>query len=341
MNRKDFLKNTSLAIGATALSFSAKANTSTRKKITLPPYLHSGDTIGITCPAGHISLEEIQSSLEVMQSWGLKILIGETVGKKWGTFGGTDQERKEDFDKMLRNPTVKAIMCARGGYGIVRIIDTLALETLEENPKWIIGFSDVTVLHSHINRNQRIATIHSKMCNSFPDKWQDAEQLRKDSIISIQKALFGEAVNYNILPNSNNRIGIVEAEVIGGNLRTIENLAGTISEIQTKDKILFLEEVEEPMYNVDRMFWNLKRTGKLAELKGLIIGGFKIKPDDDPADTFGLTLYEIILEKTKEYNYPICFDFPVGHQVNNFAIKCGVKHHLEVSASSIVFKEIQ
>jgi muramoyltetrapeptide carboxypeptidase len=340
MNRKDFLKNTSLAFGAAALSISAKANTLTRKKIIIPPYLQSGDTIGITCPAGHISLEEIQPSIEVMQSWGLKILIGETVGKKWGTFGGTDQERIDDFEKMLRNTTVKAIMCARGGYGIVRIIDAIHLDLLEDNPKWIIGFSDVTVLHSHINSNQRIATIHSKMCNSFPDVWQTAEKLRKDSIISIQKALFGEAVNYNIIPNSNNIIGIAEAEVIGGNLRTLENLDATISDIQTKGKILFLEEVEEPIYNVDRMFWNLKRTGKLAELKGLIIGGFKIKPDDSPEDAFGLSLYEIISEKTKEYNYPICFDFPVGHQVNNFAIKCGVKHRLSVSENEVIFKEI-
>lgn len=305
----------------------------------IPPYLKRGDIIGITSPAGYITLTELQPAIQQMESWGLKIRIGNTIDKRDFTFGGTDAERAADFQRLLDDSSVKAIMCARGGYGGVRIIDQLNFSKFLSKPKWIIGFSDVTVLHCHINSNCKAATIHSKMCNSFPEDWTKAEAVQIASIASIKDALTGVKMKYNIAANEQNRKGIVEATLVGGNLKTIETLAGTKSEINTAGKILFVEDTGEYLYSIDRMFWNLKRTNKLSQLKGLIIGGFKIKPDD-PGEEFGRTLYDIVWEKVKEYNYPVCFDFPVGHQKNNMALKCGVLHRLSVTAGGTELVEI-
>ena len=262
-------------------------------------------------------------------------------GKKDFTFGGTDEERLQDFQQMLDDKTVKAIMCARGGYGAVRIIDKIDFKKFVVHPKWIIGFSDVTVIHSHLNKNYGIASIHSKMCNSFPKDWSKAEPLQIETIESIQKCLTGEKMVYKAIPNEKNKRGIAEGVLTGGNLKTIETLAGSKSDINTDGKILFVEDTGEYLYSIDRMFWNLKRTGKLNKLKALIIGGFKAKPAEDPADEFGKNLYEIVLEKVKEFNYPVCFDFPVGHQKDNFALKCGIKHSLSVQLNECSLKEIR
>lgn len=306
---------------------------------TSPAFLKAGDTIGITSPAGYITREEIRSAVQKMENWGYKIRIGDTIDKRDFTFGGTDEERTSDFQQMLDDPQLKAIMCARGGYGVVRIIDKLNWEKFKAKPKWIIGFSDATVFHSHLNKNLGIASIHSKMCNSFPDDWSLAEPIQIETIESIQLALSGKKMRYTALPNPQNKLGTVDGILIGGNLKMLETLAGTKSDINTAGKILFVEDTGEYMYNVDRMFWNLKRTGKLSQLKGLIVGGFKIKVDAD-SDDFGKTLQDVVLEKMKTYNYPVCFDFPVGHQKNNFALKCGVKHRLTVTANDVTLKEI-
>jgi muramoyltetrapeptide carboxypeptidase len=167
------------------------------------------------------------------------------------------------------------------------------------------------------------------MCNSFPDEWSKAEPIQVETINSIREALTGKKMEYVASYSEKNRDGEAEGALIGGNLKTIESLAGTSSEIRTAGKILFVEDTGEYLYSIDRMFWNLKRTGKLSSIKGLIVGGFKIKPDD-PGEEFGLSLYDIVLEKVKEYSFPICFDFPVGHQKNNFALKCGMIHRLSV-----------
>ena len=306
----------------------------------IPPYLKKGDVIGITCPAGFISPEDIQPAVTKMKEWGFEIKIGSTVGRKDFTLGGTDEERLQDFQQMLDDKTIKAIMCARGGYGAVRIIDNINFKKFALHPKWIIGFSDVTVIHSHLNKNFSIASIHSKMCNSFPKDWSKAEPVQIETIESIKKCLTGEKMFYNAATNEKNITGIAEGILTGGNLKTLETLAGSKSDINTGGKILFVEDTGEYLYSIDRMFWNLKRTGKLNKLKALIIGGFKAKPAEDPADEFGKNLYEIVLEKVKEFNYPVCFDFPVGHQKNNFALKCGVRHKLTVNTSSISLKEI-
>jgi len=341
MNRKKFLSSiitASTAIPALGSTFINEDDDSVKPLIT-PKYMKPGDVIGITCPAGFITLQEIQSAMQQMENWGFKIRVGDTVDKKDFTFGGTDEERAKDFQQMLDDNSIKAIMCARGGYGSIRIIDKLDFTKFAWHPKWIIGFSDITVIHSHLNRNFNIASIHSKMCNSFPDDWSKAEQTQIDSILSIKQALVGDKMKYDVSPNTNNKPGIAEGQLVGGNLKTIESLAGSKSDIKTAGEILFVEDTGEYLYSIDRMFWNLKRTNKLSNLKGLIIGGFKAKPDD-PGEEFGKTLYDIVLEKIKEYNYPVCFDFPVGHQKNNFALKCGVRHRIEVKSDLVNLKEI-
>src|SRR5688500_10608199 len=304
-----------------------------------PPPLKTGDIIGITSPAGYILTQEIQSAVKKMESWGYKIKIGDTIDKRDFTFGGTDDERAKELQQMRDDPKVKAIMCARGGYGVVRIIDKLNWEKFKAKPKWIIGFSDATVFHSHLNRNFGIASIHSKMCNSFPDDWSTAEPVQIGTIESIQQALSGIKMKYTAVQNPQNKLGVADGILIGGNLKMLETLAGTKSDVNTSGKILFVEDTGEYMYSIDRMFWNLKRTGKLSQLKGLIVGGFKIKVDND-GDDFGKTLEEVVLEKVRSYNYPVCFDFPVGHQKNNFALKCGVKHKLIVQSQQCTLTEM-
>jgi muramoyltetrapeptide carboxypeptidase len=340
MNRKYFLSSI-IPLGAVLTATGSLKNIEEPDApAKIPPYLKKGDTIGITCPAGFITLEDIQPAVTKMKEWGFEIKLGTTVGKKDFTFGGTDEERLQDFQQMLDDKNIKAIICARGGYGAVRIIDQLDFKKFITKPKWIIGFSDVTVLHSHLNKNFNIASIHSKMCNSFPADWGKAEPVQIETIESIKKCLLGEKMEYNTVPNEKNKTGLAEGILIGGNLKTLETLAGSKSDINTDGKILFVEDTGEYLYSIDRMFWNLKRSGKLSKLKGLIIGGFKTKPADTPEEEFGKNLFDIVLEKIGAHNYPVCFDFPVGHQKNNFALKCGVRHRLNIELSKVNLKEI-
>ena len=339
MNRKDFLSIIPLA-SITSLAKSPYKLISTDDHASKrPPYLKKGDVIGITCPSGFITMEEIQPAVQKMQEWGFQVKIGNTVGARDFTFAGNDIQRANDFQNMIDDPEINGIMLGRGGYGAVRIIDLIDFKKFALKPKWIIGFSDATVIHSHLNKNWGIASVHSKMCNSFPDNWQLAEPTQIDSIESIRRCLVGEKVAYPVIANPNNKAGLGEGILVGGNLSILENLAGTHSDINTDNKILFLEEVGEYSYNIDRMLWNLKRTGKLEKLKGLIIGGFKNKPDD-PGEEFGKNIYDMVLEKTIDCKYPVCFDFPVGHQKENYALKCGVKHRLKVMNDSVLFEEV-
>jgi muramoyltetrapeptide carboxypeptidase len=341
MDRKKFLAAIT-ATSALVLTDISSASAIPRKRpkhIIIPPYLQSGDIIGITCPSGAITEKEIQPAVAQIQAWGYKILQGSTVGKKDFTFGGTDEERRKDFQDMIDNPEVKAILCARGGYGVVRIIDQLDFSSFKKHPKWVIGFSDITVFHNHLHTNQHVATIHSKMCNSFPDDWSKAEPIQVDTILSIKKVLEGEKMQYKVNPDEMNRTGTAEGQLVGGNLKMLETLAGTASDISTDGKILFVEDTGEALYNIDRMFCHLKRTGKLTHLKGLLIGGFTGIKTETRGDEFGRSVYDIVWEKIKEFDYPVCFGFPVGHQRNNFALKCGVVHKLSVNAEAVVLEE--
>ena len=339
MNRKDFLSAVvPLAAVTTAFTDDKKFETKPHSK-KIPPYLKKGDLIGITCPSGYISLDECQPAINKMKEWGFDIRIGNTVGAKDFTYAGTDEERINDLQQMLDDSSIKAIMLGRGGYGAVRIIDKINFTQFEKKPKWIIGFSDATVFHVHINHNYGIATIHSKMCNSFPEDFSTAEQIQIDSIDSIRQCLVGEKMKYERPENENNRNGEGIGALVGGNLSIIQNLTGSISNLHTEGKILFIEDVGEYLYKIDGMLWNLKRSRKLDRLKGLIVGEFKIKPDD-PGEEFGKHIYEMVMEKVKKYHYPVCFDFPVGHVKENYALKCGVKHRLEVTDNWVMLKEM-
>lgn len=338
MKRKQFISSVFAGSMLAPLTEDTSVD-SFQQAMTIPPSLKRGDTIGIVSPAGFITREELEPAIKQMQTWGFSIKLGSSVGKRDFSFGGTDEERAKDFQQMINDPTIKAIMCARGGYGIVRIIDQLNFSRLSSQPKWIIGFSDATVFHCHINATVRVATVHAKMCNSFPKDPSAADSIQRDTIASIKDAITGIKMKYATTAHEKNRTGITEASLVGGNLKTIETLSGTKSEIKTAGKILFVEDTGEYLYSIDRMFWNLKRSGKLAGLKGLIVGGFKVKPDD-PGEEFGRTLYDIVWEKVREYDYPLCFDFPVGHQRNNYALKCGTLHRLSVTKNNVELSEI-
>jgi len=340
MNRKNFLSSL-LAIGAAApvlasSTIPAKANTA--PSLLIPPYLRNGDTIGITCPAGDITAAAIQPAVQLIQSWGFHVRLGDTVGKKDFIFGGTDAERTADFQQMINDPGLSAILCARGGYGAVHIIDQLDFSPLLQHPKWVIGFSDITVILCHLHTNFNLAAIHSKMCNSFPDDWAKAEPIQAECILSIRQALSGDKMSYTAALNPQNRPGIARGSLVGGNLKTIETLAGTRSDLDTAGKILFVEDTGEYLYSIDRMFWHLQRTGKLDRLAGLIVGGFKVRPDDLGED-FGHSVYDIVSARVRPYTYPVCFDFPVGHQKNNYALKYGMPHILDVQPTLVRLAE--
>ncbi len=338
MQRKKFITSAFLGLSSlNAMATSITTSDDEEKAAKIPPYLQKGDTIGITSAAGFITLVDCNDAINMIQSWGFIVQIGNTIGKKSFTFGGTDEERTADLQQMLDDDTLKAILIARGGYGLVRIIDKLNFKKFIKKPKWIIGFSDVTVLHSHINKNFGIATLHSKMCNSFVPPAL-AEPIQLETLDSIRKCLLGEKMIYTVPLNIHNKQGKAKGILVGGNLKTLESLSASKSDINTKNKILFVEDTSEKLYSIDRMFYNLKRSGKLANLAGLIVGGFKLK-NDDVGDEFGKTIEEIVLEKITEYNYPVCFDFPVGHQKNNVALKCGVMHQLDVSTIDVTLKE--
>lgn len=306
----------------------------------IPPYLKPGDTVGISAPAGYILEKEIQPAKLKLEEWGFKVRIGYTVGKRDFSFGGTDQQRANDLQIMIDDPNVKAILCARGGYGVTRIIDKLSFTRFKEKPKWIIGFSDITALLIHVNRNFNTASIHSKMCNSFPENWLTAEPQVQESILSIKQALTGTKMKYTVPVSPMNRKGLGTGQLIGGNLSIIQNLMGTNSEIKTEGKILFLEEVSEYLYSLDRMMVNLQRSKKLEKLSGIVIGGFNRLKPDDPGEEFGRTVEEIILSKVGGYTFPVCFNFPVGHQKYNMALKCGVRHTLTVRDDTVELTEI-
>ena len=299
----------------------------------IPSYLKKGDTIAITCPAGYMKLEKAQTCITVLQQWGYEVLVGKTLGSKSKTyFSGTDEERLNEFQAMLDAPEVKAILCGRGGYGVGRIIDQLDFTAFKKNPKWIIGFSDITIFHAHINRNFKIATLHSSMASAFNDGGYKNKYVQ-----SIKAALEGKKATYNYKTHRLNQKGKATAELVGGNLALIAHLIGTKSDYQTKGKILFLEDIGEQHYNIDRMLHQLKRSGKLNDLAGLIIGRFTDMQDTERP--FGRKVYDIVHDLINEYKYPVCFGFPVSHDKENLALKVGVSYQLTVSNKTVQLKE--
>jgi len=299
---------------------------------TIPPYLKPGDTIGILCPAGFMPLEKAQTCIETLTDWGYKVVTGKTLGHQFNYFSGTDEERLQDLQQMLDDESIKAILCARGGYGTGRIIDRLHFKKFKEHPKWIIGFSDITALHSHIYKHYKIASMHAPMAAAFND-----EEYENKYVQSLHDALIGRKADYVVEGNILNQNGKASGILVGGNLSLLAHLIGTSSDVKTKNKILFIEDIGEYIYNVDRMMYQLKRSGKLEELKGLIIGRFSEMKDT--TIPFGQTTEAVIKDIVKEYDYPVCFGFPVSHDKENYALKIGVKYRLKVTATSVELKE--
>lgn len=294
--------------------------------MVVPPYLQPGDTIGIVCPSGYMPQENFQTCVNVMQDWGFSIKIGSTPGSQHFYFSGTDEQRLADLQSMMDDSSVKAILCARGGYGLSRIIDEIDFKKFRKHPKWIVGFSDITVLHAHLFTKYKIATLHAPMAAAFNDGQFDNEYVQ-----SLRKALSGETADYSAAASAPNRMGDCEGRLVGGNLALVAHLVGSASSFNTRGKILFLEDVGEYLYNIDRMMIQLNRAGMLDKLAGLIFGGFT-----DMKDTtipFGQTIYEILQHHVKDYDYPVCYDFPVSHEKENYALKVGVKHRLSVGTS--------
>jgi len=336
MKRKDFLTSVIPLATISAAFPKAPELSQSLAPNKMPPYLKKGDVIGITCPSGYISMEECLPAINKMEEWGFTVITDNTVGARDFTFAGTDDERASGFQKMIDDPAINAIMLGRGGYGAIRIIDKINFRNFAKHPKWIIGFSDATVFHCHIQQKFGIPTIHSKMCNSFPLDFANADQTQIDSIGSIRQCLTGENMKYERPVNFENRFGEATGILVGGNLSVIELLDGSVSDLKTDGKILFIEDVGEYPYKIDGMLWNLKRSKKLDHLKGLIVGQFRMKPDD-PGEEFGKSLWEMVMEKIAPH-YPVCFDFPVGHVKENYALKCGMKHKLVVSDKGTILE---
>lgn len=299
----------------------------------VPPYLKPGDKIGLVCPAGYMPVEKYQTCIETLDNWGFQVVVGKTPGHQFNYFSGTDKERLNDLQQMMNVPKIKAILCARGGYGTGRIIDQLDFKKFIKHPKWIIGFSDITVLHSHLFSRYKIASLHAPMAAAFND-----DEFKNRYIQSLRDALSGKKADYKTEANELNKKGKAKGCLVGGNLALLANITGTPSDINTKNKILFIEDVGEYIYNVDRMMYQLKRSGKLDHLKGLIVGSFSEMKDT--TISFGQTAEEAIRDLVKEYDYPVCFGFPVGHDKENYALKVGVKYQLNVSGNCVELKEL-
>jgi muramoyltetrapeptide carboxypeptidase len=287
----------------------------------MPPlYLQKNDTVAIVSTARKISLHEIKSAIELLKIWGLKVIVGKTIGLEENQFAGSDMARTKDFQQMLNDPEVKAIWCARGGYGSVRIIDAIDFTKFKQNPKWIIGYSDITVFHSCLH-NLGYKTIHGIMPLNLEKNTKEAKE-------SLRKSLFGEKLFYEINSSKENKLGSATGVLIGGNLSILYSLLGSESTINTNKKILFIEDLDEYLYHIDRMMMNLKRNGYFNMLSGLIVGGMTKMHDNEIP--FGKTAKEIILDAVSEYNFPVVFDFPAGHIKDNSTLIFGGKISLEV-----------
>jgi muramoyltetrapeptide carboxypeptidase len=299
----------------------------------LPPYLKSGDTIGIVCPAGFMAAERIVPCVHTLKSWGFRVKIGKTVGGVSSNyFSGTDAERLDDLQEMLDDEDVSAILFGRGGYGLSRIIDQISFKKFRKSPKWILGYSDISLLHAYIYANYEIATAHAAMAGAF----QDA--VPGDSYIhSIRDLLTGEKLSYVCDPHPFNRKGEVEGILMGGNLTLLAHAVGGSSDFKTKGLILFIEDIGEYLYNIDRMLHQLKAAGKFQKPAALVIGQFTDLKDTERS--FGQDAYEIIRDIISEYDYPVCFGFPVGHVKENFALKCGADFRLKISKEKVLLEE--
>lgn len=294
-----------------------------------PPYLKKGDTIIILAPAGKVkSKEAVEAGIELAKKWGLHVIFGKHLHTINNTFAGTDKQRLSDLQNALDNPNIKAIWSARGGYGLVRIIDNLDFTQFKKHPKWIIGYSDVTVLHNKVH-NLGYQTIHGQMPLTLDLK----NAIQEKSIVSLKKSLFGKNLKYKIPTSERNRKGTGNGELVGGNLSILYSMLGSDTSLDMHGKILFIEDVGEALYHIDRMMISLKRAGYFKNCKGLIVGDFRLKKNE--GNTFGKTLEDIILEAVEGTNFPVIFDFPAGHVDDNRALILGTSVELKVTNNKV------
>ncbi|WP_300597044.1 LD-carboxypeptidase [Niabella sp.] len=292
--------------------------------VILPPYLKKGDTIGIACPAGYMDAAKAETCIKTLKQWGYQVKTGASLGGGSETyFSGTDAERLQDLQQMLDDDGIQAVLCGRGGYGTGRIIDQISFKKFRKHPKWVIGYSDITILHNHIYRNFGIAGLHAPMAAAFNDGGYKNRYVQ-----SLRQALSGEKAAYRVAGSKYNRRGTATGTLVGGNLSLLVNAIGTRSDISTNGTILFIEDIGEQKYSIDRMLYQMKRSGKLSRLAGMIFGGFTDL--QDTTRPFGTSIQELLWDKVKEYGYPVCFDFPVSHDSENYALKVGGHYQLTV-----------
>jgi muramoyltetrapeptide carboxypeptidase len=305
-------------------------NLHSQKKMITPTYLQKGDTVAIVSTARKNIDDNLKPTIDLLEGWGLTVKLGKTIGLDYYQLAGTDEQRTADFQEQMDNPNIKAIWCVRGGYGTVKIIDKLDFTKFKQNPKWIIGFSDVTVLHGHLNR-MGIESLHATMPVAIPRATDEAKN-------TLCAALFGEKLQYTLECDALNHKGKAKGELVGGNLSILYSLLGSESAIDCADKILFIEDLDEYLYHVDRMMMNLKRNGCLQSLKGIIVGAMtEMKDNEIP---WGRNALEIIEDNVKGLNIPIIYNFPAGHIRDNRALIFGRQVSMEVNdkESKVVFK---
>ena len=295
-----------------------------------PPYLQKGDTVAILATARKHIVKSMQPTIDLLESWGLHVVIGKSIGLEENQLAGKDEDRAADLQEQLDNPNIKAIWCARGGYGTVRVVDLIDFTQFKKHPKWLVGFSDVTVLHNHLN-TMGYKSIHGIMPISLA-------KASPEAIESLRLSLFGQPLKYSIDPHPMNRLGKASGELVGGNLSILYSLLGSPSAIDCKDKILYIEDLDEYLYHIDRMMMNLKRNGCLESLKGIIVGSMTDMKDNDIP--WGKNALEIVQDVTKKYNIPMIFNFPAGHIHDNRALILGGTVSIEVTenCSTVVFE---
>ncbi len=285
-----------------------------------PPALHPGDTVAIVSPAGYIDPQYVVNAKQIIKQWGLHVVVGSHTLGKSGRFSGTITERLQDLQYTLDNPDIKAVFCSRGGYGVVHLLHSLRFNAIWNAPKWIIGYSDITALHASMQLHN-IASIHAPMCRHLSEEGEDK------SVLYLKEILFGDLPRYLIPSHPLNRRGRSCGTLRGGNLSVLSGLCGTPYDIPVNDTILFIEDIGEKPYQIERMFYNLKLSGVLNMLSGLIIGRFT-EYEEDPG--MPANIEQVILNLVAEYNYPVCFGFPVGHVKENYPLVCGASVSLEV-----------
>jgi muramoyltetrapeptide carboxypeptidase len=330
MKRKDFLQT---LLPASLIAFAAPKVLAKPLPVVVPSvptplFLKAGDSVAITCTASPMESKKLAEGYRMLHQMGLNVQYGNTVDKHWQRFGGTDKERTADLQRLLDDEKIRAIIFAKGGYGTMRMIDDINWEKFKQNPKWLVGFSDLTAVHLHVHANFGIPTIHGVMAGHIS---ASANDIASQTMLNT---LFGKRIEYSIAGHSINRSGFAQGKLVGGNLSLQQACAGSKSDIKTDGKILFIEDVSEYKYTIDRMLMNLKRSGKLDNLAGLVVGQFTATKTN-AEEPFSQSIDEIIMDKVANYKYPVCFNFPAGHIKNNWALKLGVDYDFNVSTQSV------